>query len=334
MVDPGSGGKPGLIVIAGPTASGKSALAVTLAERLGGTVINADSMQLYRELPVLTAQPGAAELACAPHRLYGVLDAARPGSVGQWLDMAASAIEEAATAGRTAIVVGGTGLYLRALLHGLPPMPDIPPADRAKVRAMAEGVPSEALYQILAAIEPELPLNLRPSDRQRILRALEVRVALGRSLVSLQAEPPRRVPLPAPRLGMALVPPRDELAVRIEARLRAMVAAGALDELRTLAARGLPRNLPLIKALAVPDLLAHLEGRLELGEAIARAAARTRQYAKRQRTWLRHRLPELPQLAAFGDDLLAAANGDLLARLPLGRIAPDAPPLSANARSD
>jgi tRNA dimethylallyltransferase len=335
VVDPGGCGKPGLIVLAGPTASGKSALALALAEQLGGVVINADSMQLYQELPVLTAQPDEAALARAPHRLYGVLAADRPGSVGRWLDLAAAAIAEAARAGRTAVVVGGTGLYLHAFLHGLPPMPDIPETERAMIRAMSTGVPAEALYQILAAIEPELPEDLRPSDRQRILRALEVRVALGRSLASLQAEPPRRVPLPAPRLGLALAPPRDELAARVEARLRAMVAAGALAELRALAARGLPPDLPLLKALAVPDLLAHLEGRIGIEEALGRAAARTRQYAKRQRTWLRHRLAELPPVPAFGEDLLAGAtDGDLLARLPLAPIAPDAPPLPAAPISD
>jgi tRNA dimethylallyltransferase len=322
----------GLIVLAGPTASGKSALALALAERLGGVVINADSMQLYRELPVLTARPGPEALARAPHRLYGVLAADRPGSVGQWLDLAAAAIAEAALAGRVAVVVGGTGLYLHALLHGLPPMPEIPEADRARVRAMCEGLPSEVLYQIVAAVEPELPPGLRPSDRQRIIRALEVRIALGRSLASLQALPPRRVPLPRGRLGLALAPPQAALAPRILARLRAMVAGGALDELRALAACGLPPDLPLMKALAVPELLAHLEGRHGLEEAIQRAAARTRQYARRQRTWLRHRLPELPLVPAFGEDLLAhATNGDLLAHLPLAAIAPDAPTLPAAA---
>ena len=292
-----------LFVIAGPTASGKSALALRLAEATGGVIVNADSMQLYRDLRILTARPSAAEEARVPHRLFGILDAAEPASVGRWLELAADAIAEASAAGRPAIVVGGTGLYLHALLHGLAPVPDIPEEVRAAARRrLAEGGLS-ALRAGLAELDPVMAARLRPGDRQRILRAYEVVVATGRSLAAWQQMPPRRIALPERRFGLALMPPRAALYERIERRLRDMIAHGALDELAALHRRGLPEDLPLMKAVTVPELLAYVSGCVDLDTALARAIVQTRRYAKRQITWLRHQLPELRRAPAFGESV-------------------------------
>jgi tRNA dimethylallyltransferase len=290
--------EPALVVIGGTTASGKSALALRLAEASGGVVVNADSMQLYRELRVLTARPTPADEARAEHRLYGVLDAGETGSVGRWLGLAGPVLAGALAAGRTAIVVGGTGLYLEALLHGLSPIPDVPPETRARLRAEARAVPAPELHRRLAAIDPVMAARLRPSDPQRVLRALEVIEATGRSLADWQALPRRRLALPARRRCLALVLPPAVLAPRIEARLRDMLASGALDEVRGLAARGLPPDSPVMKATGVPELRAHLDGRTSLDEALAETARRTLQYAKRQRTFLRHRLRGLEPFVA------------------------------------
>jgi tRNA dimethylallyltransferase len=292
-----------LIVLAGPTASGKSALALRLAAAARGVIINADSMQLYRDLPVLTARPTPEDEARASHRLYGILDATDPASVGRWLNLAAAAIDEALAEQRSAIVVGGTGLYLHALLHGLAPVPDIPTGVRKAARARLAEVGPRAFHAELAGLDPAMAARLRPTDRQRLLRAYEVVIATGRSLAAWQEAPPLRVTLPARRLGLALVPPRAALYERIGRRLRAMVERGALDELRALQRRALPPDLPLMKGVAVPELLAHVSGDVDLDTALDRAVIQTRRYAKRQLTWLRHRLPQLRPVAEFGEDL-------------------------------
>jgi tRNA dimethylallyltransferase len=292
-----------LIVVAGPTASGKSALALRLAESECGVIINADSMQLYRDLPILTARPTAEDEARAPHRLYGILDAADPASVGRWLELAAGSIGEALGAQRPAIVVGGTGLYLHALLHGLAPVPDIPAGIRKAARARLAELGPPAFHAELAALDPVMAAQLRPTDRQRLLRAYEVVVGTGRSLAAWQEMPPVRVALPARRLGLALMPPRAALYERIERRLRKMIERGALEELSALHRRALPADLPLMKAVAVPELLAHVSGRVDLDTALERTAMQTRRYAKRQLTWLRHQLPELRPVAEFGESV-------------------------------
>jgi tRNA dimethylallyltransferase len=294
---------PDLIVVAGPTASGKSALALRLAEAERGVIINADSMQLYRDLPGLTARPTPADQARAPHRLYGILDAADPASAGRWLQLAGAAIGEALAEGRPAIVVGGTGLYLHALLHGLAPVPDIPADVRGAARARLAALGAPAFHAELAGLDPAMAARLRPTDRQRLLRAYEVMVGTGRSLAAWQAMPPRRISLPACRRGLALAPPRPALYQRIDRRLRAMIEHGAVEELKALAERSLPADLPLMRAVAVPELLAQLSGRVDLATALERAIVQTRRYAKRQLTWLRHRLPELRPVAEFGDDI-------------------------------
>jgi tRNA dimethylallyltransferase len=292
-----------LIIVAGPTASGKSALALRLAEAQRGVIINADSMQLYRDLPILTARPTPDDEARAPHRLYGVLDAADPASAGRWLELAAAAIGEALAEQRPAIVVGGTGLYLYVLLHGIAPVPDIPLAIRNAARARLAELGPPAFHAELAGLDPVMAARLRSTDRQRLLRAYEVVVGTGRSLAAWQETPPLRVSLPARRLGLALVPPRNVLYERIERRLREMIERGALEELRALQRRALAADLPLMKAVAVPELLAQVSGHVDLDTALERAVIQTRRYAKRQLTWLRHQLPELRPVAEFGDDV-------------------------------
>jgi tRNA dimethylallyltransferase len=293
----------GLIVVGGPTASGKSALALRLAQATGGVIINADSMQLYRELRILTARPTPEDEARAPHRLYGILNAEDPASAGRWLELAGAAIAEAGTEARPAIVVGGTGLYLHALLHGLAPVPEIPAAVRNAARARGAALGAPALHAELAERDPAMAARLRPTDRQRLIRAYEVIVGTGRSLAGWLEAPPVRIELPKAWTGIALMPPRAALYDRIGHRLRAMIEQGGLAEIEALRRRRLAPDLPLMKAVAVPELLAHLEGRIDLAGAIERAIVQTRRYAKRQLTWLRHQLPELKPLEAFGDEV-------------------------------
>jgi tRNA dimethylallyltransferase len=280
------------LLIAGPTASGKSALALALAERVGGTIINTDSMQVYRDLRVLTARPTGAEERRAPHRLYGHVDAAESYSAGRWANDAAAALKEARVAGRMPIFVGGTGLYFRALLHGFSAIPPVPAEVRANVRDQAEGVPAAALHARLAVQDPRTASGLRPSDRQRILRAVEVLAATGRPLAEWQEKPG----VPALRAeevkAVFLSVDRAELQARIDARFDAMLANGALEEVQRLAARDLDPSLPAMKAHGVPWLVRHLRGEISLDEAAAGGKADTRHYARRQETWFRHQLKQ------------------------------------------
>ncbi|MEW5964878.1 MAG: tRNA (adenosine(37)-N6)-dimethylallyltransferase MiaA [Pseudomonadota bacterium] len=278
------------ILIAGPTASGKSALALALAERLGGEVINADSMQVYRELEILTARPSAADRRRAPHRLYGHVPAAQAYSAGRFVAEAGAAIGTAHAAGRVAIVVGGTGLYLRALTEGLAPIPAVPEEIRARWRGQAAVEGAAALHAMLADRDPAMAARLRPSDAQRVTRALEVLEATGRSLAEWQAQP--GTPLDGIDRAVRLVVEveRRELYRRCDARLAAMISAGALEEVRALTALGLPADLPALRAVGVAPLARHLAGEVGLQEAVRLAATETRQYAKRQLTWLRRNM--------------------------------------------
>ncbi|MGI9508082.1 MAG: tRNA (adenosine(37)-N6)-dimethylallyltransferase MiaA [Geminicoccaceae bacterium] len=290
-----------MVIIGGPTGSGKSALAIDLAERIGGAIVNADSMQQYRDLRIVTARPTLADHRRAPHYLYGHLAADKPGSVGQWLRQATRVIDEIRSQERVPIVVGGTGLYLKALLSGIAEVPDVPSEIRLATSQRFDALGVPGFHQELAKRDPEQAARLKPADRQRLIRAAEVLEATGKSLLYWRAQPQRRAVLPEPIVGVALMPPREPLCRRIELRLQTMIDAGALDELEVLRAKNLPADLPLMKAVAVPELLAHLEGKVDLITAVERAVIKTRQYAKRQTTWLRHQLPELEPMYDFGD---------------------------------
>ncbi len=278
------------ILIAGPTASGKSALALALAERLNGVVINADSMQVYRELDILTARPGAADLARAPHRLYGHVPGAEAYSAGRFVREATTEIAEAHGRLKPAIVVGGTGLYFKALTEGLSPIPDIPADVRTFWRSEAQRIEAPALHAELTLRDPEMAARLSPGDRQRVTRALEVLDASGRSLAEWQRAPGQPAVDPATSLKFVLQPDRDALRSRCDSRFDAMMDAGALAEVERLLGLDLPLDLPIMRALGVGPLVAHLAGRTTQSEAVARAKAETRQFAKRQETWLRRHM--------------------------------------------
>ncbi|MFK8250263.1 tRNA (adenosine(37)-N6)-dimethylallyltransferase MiaA [Ancylobacter terrae] len=290
--------RPRAVLIAGPTASGKSALALDLAWAAGGVVINADSMQVYADLRIITARPTPEEEALAPHRLYGHVDGAAEYSVAAWLAEAAQAIAEAEAAGRLPILIGGTGLYFKALTLGLAEVPPIPEAVRLRVRGAAEGVPAPELYARLAYLDPLTAARLRPSDPQRIIRALEVIEATGRPLADWQARPgtpPVINPLQCLKIFLSV--DRGALRERIARRFEAMLAAGALDEVRRLDARGLDPARPILKAHGVPGLRRHLAGEITLDEAAAGGVLDTRRYAKRQETWFRHQFTGWEHLA-------------------------------------
>ncbi len=279
-----------VFVICGPTASGKSALALALAKRVGGGIINADSMQVYRGLEILTAQPSAAERALVPHFLYGILDPADPCSAGRWRELALAAIAGARDAGRVPILCGGTGLYLRALMQGIAPVPAIPESVRAAVRARHAELGNEAFHAELARRDPDGAAAVRPTDPQRMVRAMEVIEATGLSLARWRA-----LPADAPPAGLAfrtvlLDPPREALYAAIEARLRGMVDAGALAEAAALVGRGFDPDLPAMKALGVAELARAAAGDMPLEQAVMRAVTLSRNYAKRQVTWFRRQL--------------------------------------------
>lgn len=280
------------VLIAGPTASGKSALALELALATGGIVINADSMQVYRDLRIITARPTAADEARVPHRLYGHVDAAVNFSAGAWVSDAAKALDEARAQGRLPIFIGGTGLYFKALTAGLSVVPPVPAEVRDDVRARLERNGVEALHAELARRDPAAAERLNLRDRTRIARALEVIEATGRSLLDWHREgQPPLLPKGSFR-AVFLAPERDELYARIDTRFDAMLGAGALMEVERLAARHLDPLLPAMKAHGVPALIRHLRGELSLEEAASIGRADTRHYAKRQFTWFRHQLPE------------------------------------------
>ena len=282
------------MLIAGPTASGKSALALALAETIGGTIINADSMQVYRDLRVITARPPPAEEARAPHRLYGEVDAAVNYSTGQWLRDVAIALDDARATGRVPILVGGTGLYFKALTGGLAAVPSTPADIRARMRERLKEEGVAPLYAELTARDPATARRLMPNDRSRICRALEVLEATGRSLSDWHKEGMLPLIDSARAAKIFLTCERKQLVERIEARFAAMLNAGALDEVRTLWARKLDPLLPAMKAHGVPWLIRHLDGEISVDEAAAGAIMDTRRYAKRQATWFRNQMKDWP----------------------------------------
>lgn len=278
-----------VVIVAGPTASGKSALALDLARRFGGCVINADSMQVYRELRVVTARPALNDEQAAPHSLYGVLPGDAACSAARWAAMAAEDIARCREQGILPVVTGGTGLYLRALVQGLSPIPDIPGDVRLQARALMAGIGNVAFHTVLAERDPLAAARLPVGDTQRQIRALEVLEATGRSITAWQKEPPVPV-VEADFLTIVLDPVRPWLYQRCDLRFAQMMQQGALDEVRALDALGLSADAPVLKALGVPELRALLRGELPEAAALDAAQRATRNFAKRQVTWFRHQL--------------------------------------------
>jgi tRNA dimethylallyltransferase len=297
---------PPVLVIAGPTASGKTALALQLAEAFDATVINADSRQIYRDLRILTARPDATAEERAPHRLYGLLDAAERGSVANWRALALEEIEVATGAGRLAILVGGTGLYIRALEQGLAPVPEIPEGIRHEAMDLHRCLGGVAFRERLAELDPAGAQRLFPGDRQRLVRAYEVVRATGIPLAAWQ----RRLHPSSPYrfATILLMPPRETLYAACDVRFVRMIEADALGEAAALGCRGLDPDLPAMKAVGLRELLGYLRGEMPLEAAIVAAQRATRQYAKRQTTWFRHQTaPDLTLTEQFSRDLLRSS---------------------------
>lgn len=287
--------EPRIWLIAGPTASGKSALALRLAEASGAEIVNADSMQLYAGLRVLTAGPGPEETARAPHHLFGSVDPADGWSVGRWLRAASEVSADIRGRGRPVVVVGGTGLYFRALTQGLAEIPEVPADVRAEAAADFERMGEAAFRTRLAGVDPAAAARIAPGDRQRLCRAWEVFAATGQALSDLQRT---GAPAIADWSAVALEPPRPALYARCDARLHAMVREGALEEVRALLARNLDPALPAMKAVGVREFAAHLRGETSLEAAVEAAQQETRRYAKRQITWMRGQMAGWPRLTA------------------------------------
>ncbi|MGH7029628.1 MAG: tRNA (adenosine(37)-N6)-dimethylallyltransferase MiaA [Stellaceae bacterium] len=303
MANTPSARQPPVLIVAGPTASGKSALALELAAVLGGVIINADALQIYRDLAILTARPDPATCARAPHRLYGVLDAAERGSAGNWRERALTEIAAATRSGRLPIVVGGTGLYLRALTEGLAPFPEIPEEFRAEAAALHRALGGAGFRERLAALDPEAARRIYAADMQRLQRAYAVVRATGLPIDAWRDRAHSAAPYRFATI--LLMPPRQPLYASCDARFIAMIERGALAEAAALAERGLDPGLPAMKAVGLPELVSHLRGEMPLAAATAAAQRATRRYAKRQMTWFRHQLaPDLILDEQFSESLL------------------------------
>ena len=293
--------EPRIWLIAGPTASGKSALAFRLAAAVGGEIVNADSMQLYADLRLLTARPSPQEEARAPHHLFGIADAADGWSVGRWLRAAEKTLGEIAARDRPAIVVGGTGLYFRALTQGLAEIPQVPAEVRAQAGEDYEQMGEMDFRGRLGSVDPAAAARIAPGDRQRLVRAWEVYAATETPLTDWQGAGEAAI-APGSWRAAALEPPREALYARCDARLAAMIEAGVLREVAALAARNLDADLPLMKAVGVREFAAHLRGETSLETALAAAQQETRRYAKRQSTWMRGQMADWPRITATEPD--------------------------------
>jgi tRNA dimethylallyltransferase len=292
---------PRIWLIAGPTASGKSALALRLAQEIGAEIVGADALQLYRDIPVLSATPSGAERAMVPHHLVGMADAADGWSVGRWLRAAREVLDEIAARNRPAVVVGGTGLYFRALTQGLAEVPPVPATMREQGEAAYAELGETAFREQLAKVDPAAAARISPGDRQRLVRAWEIHAVTGRALSDWQADNEGALPADSWR-AVAIEPEREALYARCDARFEAMMALGALDEVKALAARDLSPTLPALKAVGYPELAAHLRGELLLPQATSAAQRETRRYAKRQSTWLRGQMADWPRIDSLAPD--------------------------------
>ncbi|MEM1147355.1 MAG: tRNA (adenosine(37)-N6)-dimethylallyltransferase MiaA [Pseudomonadota bacterium] len=287
------------ILIHGPTASGKSALSMALAKRLDGEVINADSMQVYRDLRVISARPAAADINGIPHHLFGHIAASERYSTGKWLDQVKPVIAKVQRRGRVPIIIGGTGLYHLALIEGLSKIPPVPEDVRADVNEIFKkgGVPG--LREKLETVDRDTAERLGEGDRQRLSRALEVWYATGRSLSSFQGNKSSPVLGQGEWFGVALTPARPRLYSRIDRRFEGMLMEGAMEEARALAKQNLPDDLPAMKAHGIPWLLAYLRGDLSAQMAAENAKRDTRRYAKRQFTWIGRQFPFWPRIPSL-----------------------------------
>ena len=281
-----------IIFIAGPTASGKSAAALRVGEALGGEIVNADAMQVYRELRTVTARPAEEDEARIPHHLYGVLDGAEPCSAGHWARLAVDCISDIRARGKSAILVGGTGLYFKALVEGLSPVPEVPPETRKAARVRREALGATAFRDEVIACDPAMA-RLPEGDTQRLLRAWEVYEATGAPLSSFQ-DMPRNPLITTPVTKAVILPERDALYAACNERATEMFSSGAIDEVRALMARDLDPALPIMKALGVPEIASFLRGEHDRHEALELLQRNTRRFAKRQMTWLRHQMPGWP----------------------------------------
>jgi len=277
-----------VVIIAGPTASGKSSLASSLAEEFGGEIVNADSMQVYRELRILTARPGPEDEASVPHHLYGAMSIGETCSAGAWLEMALPCITDIHFRGRLPIVCGGTGLYLKVLTEGIAPVPDVPRGAIDEAGVLYDELGGEGFRGRLAEVDKDGAGRLEAGDRQRLIRAFAVARTTGKTLSEWQAGQVQGPPIPARFLSIEMIPPRDQLYARIEARFDQMIEAGALDEVRVLDGLELDPALPALKALGVPEFRRYLSGGASLEEAVLKAKQTTRNFAKRQLTWFRN----------------------------------------------
>ena len=290
--------QPLIQLIAGPTASGKSRLALETAEQTGAVIVNADSQQLYADLRILSARPTAEDEARAEHRLYGIADAADAWSVGRWSRAVMPVLAELTAEGRPALLVGGTGLYFNALTRGLADIPDIPDSVRDEIGALYDSAGEGSVRRRLVEADPESEAAIAPGDRQRLIRALAVLTVTGQPLSVWRAD---TRPLLAEDSWQAVVmePPRDRLYAACDARVSAMIEQGALDEVRALVARRLDPTLPAMKAVGVRDFAAHLRGEVSLNDAVAAVQQATRNYAKRQLTWFRNQTPDWARHPGF-----------------------------------
>lgn len=302
---------PDILLLAGPTASGKSALSLHAARALDGEIINADSMQIYDGLGVITARPEPHEMAGVPHHLFGVMDPGERCSVGAWAKRAVDAVRDITGRGKRVVFVGGTGLYFKALVEGLAPTPEVPQAISDEVAALYERGGLEALRAEAEALDPVGVARIEAGDRQRLMRLIAVARVAGRPLSDIQADT-RPLIDPERAVGMVIAPDREALYARIEARFDQMVAHGALEEARAIAERRLSPDLPAMKAVGLPPLIAHVQGRLELDEAIDLAKRDTRRYAKRQFTWFSNQHSDWKRIQSLDPVTARAELDDIL----------------------
>lgn len=279
-------------ILTGPTCSGKSDYAIALAQKQETVIINADAMQLYRDLPILTAQPSDTEQSEVPHFLYGVLDGAEHCSVARWVDLAVEEIRRAVERGQRPMLVGGSGMYLKALIEGLAHVPPVPATIREEVRERMAVEGNDAFHRWFSALDPVMAARLQSGDTQRLIRAAEVWLASGTSLSVWQSAPTQSA-LPEAEFQIhAILRPRAELYARINARFLRMLERGALEEVKRLHARRLPEDLPVLRSHGVPEIIAWSEGRLSFDAMVAKGQQNTRNYAKRQQTWIRNQFPD------------------------------------------